>query len=313
VTPPRCDMSDMDLETAERLLRASTDHRVLRRLPPIQALKSQQPRQGADIRRAAFLDVETTGLDIEGDEVIELAILPFDYDMHTGAVLDALPEVGLFALREPSIPIPDEVRAVHGIGMDDVRGATIDETDIGTVLASIQLLIAHNAGFDRPMVEKHWPIFEEKAWACSLSDVDWRDAGMSVGKLDYLLMRFGWFFEGHRARHDAEAGAFLLAQKLPETERLVLSALLESARRKKFLIRATGAPYEARNLLKRRGYRWDPGDDTTEKAWWLITGTPESEEEWLRTSVFRRNVAIPFVPVSAQMRHSLRQFRPPPE
>ncbi|MFZ4686110.1 MAG: 3'-5' exonuclease [Hyphomonadaceae bacterium] len=300
------------VEQAEAILRASPDHRVLKRIPSTEIWAPTSTRNDGDVRRAAFVDVETTGLDLEGDEVIELAILPFDYDLQTGTVLGALPEMGLFALREPSIPIPDEASAVHGIGMDDVRGATIDEAEIGAVLASIELLIAHNAAFDRPMVEKHWPIFEEKAWACSLSEVDWRHAGMSAGKLDYLLMRFGWFFEGHRARHDAEAGAFLLTQKLPDTERSVLSALLENARTKKFLIRATGAPYEARGLLKRSGYRWDPGDDTTEKAWWLITATPESETEWLRKNVFRRNVAIPIVPVSARTRHSLRQFRPPP-
>lgn len=305
------DENPMDVEAAERLLRASPDHRVLKRLPPIETLNARVPRNEADIRRAAFLDVETTGLDLEGDEVIELAILPFEYDVHTGEILGVLPEAGLFAFREPSVPIPDEARAVHGIGMEDVRGATISDAEVASVLSSVQLVVAHNAGFDRPMVEKHWPIFEEKAWACSLSDVDWRAVGMSAGKLDYLLMRFGWFFEGHRARHDAEAGLFLLSQGLPNAERNVLAALLDHARTKRFLIRATGAPYEARNLLKRRGYRWDSGDDTTEKAWWLITETPESEEDWLRANVFRKAINLRASVVSAKTRHSQRQSHPP--
>lgn len=299
---------ESDMARAEALLRASPDYRILKRIPPLATWSLGVTSDDADVRRAAFLDVETTGLDADTDEVIELAILPFDYDARTGCVLRVRPDDGLFSLREPSIPIPLEGQQVHGIRDEDVRGAVIDPTEVEAVLAPIQLVIAHNAGFDRPMVEKHWPPFEMKPWACSLNDIDWRSAGMGAGKLDYLLMRFGWFFESHRARGDAEAGAFLLTQQLPNTEATALAALLEKARTKTFLIRATGAPFEAKTLLKRRGYRWDPGASDREKAWVVVTPSPDVEIEWLRKEVFGREVNLEATLISARERYSARQF-----
>jgi len=298
------------LENAETLLRASEDYRVLKRIPPAPQWRLPSPPAGADVRRAAFIDVETTGIDIETDEVIELAILPFDYDPRTGVVLRVAPEDGLLSFREPGIPIPEESQAIHGIRNEDVKGAAIEPKAVEDALASVQLAIAHNAAFDRPMLERIFPIFETKAWACSLADIDWRAAGMGAGKLDYLLMRFGWFFDGHRAQGDAEAGVFLPAQPLPNTERTVLAALLDKARAKAFLIRATGAPYESRALLKRRGYRWDPGDAHCEKAWWVISSHPDAEMEWLKTTIYGRPIDLIAHPVSPRHRHSVRASRP---
>ena len=40
------------------------------------------------------------------------------------------------------------------------------------------LVIAHNAAFDRPFLERRLPIFAEKHWACSRFDVDWKASGI---------------------------------------------------------------------------------------------------------------------------------------
>jgi len=51
------------------------DWRLLRRLRLPE--KFNDPHDGT-IKRALVIDVETTGLSMENDEVIQLAILPFD-------------------------------------------------------------------------------------------------------------------------------------------------------------------------------------------------------------------------------------------
>src|SRR5690606_31756979 len=108
------------------------------------------------------------------------------------------------------------------------------------------LVIAHNAAFDRPMLEKHWPVFADKHWACSLADIDWKSEGLGSARLDYLLMRQGWFHDGHRALADAMAGLFLLTLPLPISKKGALLSLLECARRPLRAVRAENTAFQQR-------------------------------------------------------------------
>jgi DNA polymerase-3 subunit epsilon len=112
-----------------------------------------------------FVDTETTGLDLDRDEVIELALLAFDYDRATGRILRVRTNHALSAFRQPSIPTPAASTRVHGITDAQVAGHVIDPEQVRSAIDDAHLIIAHNAAFDRPMVEKHWPIFENKHWA----------------------------------------------------------------------------------------------------------------------------------------------------
>ena len=79
-------MSDQDqLQEAAARIDAHVDYRLLRRIPP--STEWQLPAAQGKSRRGLFVDVETTGLDTETDEVIEVALLPFDYDPATGDVI----------------------------------------------------------------------------------------------------------------------------------------------------------------------------------------------------------------------------------
>src|SRR5512134_3136838 len=109
----------MDLSDAERLISASEDYRLLRRTPPLGAWGL--PKPVGELRRAVFVDTETTGLE-ERDEVIELALVPFEYDRATGAIVRVDEARVLSAFRQPSFPIPAESARVHGIFDADVAG-----------------------------------------------------------------------------------------------------------------------------------------------------------------------------------------------
>jgi len=63
----------------------------------------------------------------------------------------------------------------------------------------------------------------DKPWACTLNSVDWLREGFTAGKLDYLGMQFGWFYDRHRALADCEACMALLAQTLPKSQRRVIA------------------------------------------------------------------------------------------
>ena len=87
-----------------------------------------------------------------------------------------------------------------------------------------------------------------------------------------------------------------------------LSVLLDSARKKRFAIRAVGAPFEFKDDLLKRGYRWDPGDPSREKAWWTMVEDEKAELSWLQKNIYERDVQLPTKAVQPNERFSKRIF-----
>ena len=301
------DHSHFSIATADVMQSAAQaskdDWRLLRRLVLPRRLNDQR---GGPIKRALVLDVETTGLSHETDEVIQLAMLPFTYEVDTGRILEIELDRAFDGLRQPSQPISEEASLITGISDDMVAGHSIDAAAVEAMIADADLIIAHNASFDRPMVEKHWPCFAEKPWGCTLASIDWLHQGFTAGKLDYLGLQFGWFYDGHRALADCEACLALLAQELPASKQRVMSAVRDTALQDEYLVRAVDAPYDLRGKLKERGYRWRPAELSLGKVWWSITADPDVETEWLREEIYGRLANIPTHKVTALNRFSER-------
>jgi DNA polymerase III subunit epsilon len=224
--------------------------RLIRRL---QTPERYNDPQGGTIKRALVIDVETTGLSIENDDVIQLAMLPFEYEAESGRILTVHKSMAFDRLREPALPISDEASMITGITDDMVMGKHIDESDVAVVVTKADLIIAHNASFDRPMVEHLWHCFSEKPWGCTLTSIDWLREGYGSGKLDYLGMQFGWFYDGHQAMSDCEACLALLAQALPNSGQTVMTAVREAALLKDHLVCAVDAPFDLKDKLRQRG------------------------------------------------------------
>ncbi len=262
--------------------------------------------QGGAVKRALVIDVETTGLSTENDDVVQLAMLPFDYEAESGLILTVHKAMAFDSLREPAVPISAEASLITGITDKMVAGKSIDDAAVANVVANANLIIAHNASFDRPMVERHWNCFAEKPWACTLTSVDWPREGYGSGKLEYLGMQFGWFYDGHQAMADCEACLALLAQTLPKSGRRVMQLVREEALQDDHLIRAVDAPFDLKDKLRQRGYRWRPADVPHGKVWWTVTAEPEAEITWLRSEIYGREARIPVHPITAFERYSDR-------
>jgi DNA polymerase-3 subunit epsilon len=294
----------VNLDEAERLIAASGDHRLLKRVPASSAWPLTKAAE--ETRRAVLVDTETTGLDTDADEVIELALLPFEYERDSGRIVSVDEAGALSSFRQPSFPVPAAATKLNHITDDMVRGRTIDAARVKAIVESAHLIIAHNASFDRPMVEKHWPIFQEKHWACSFVDIDWKAEDIGSAKLDYLLYAQGWFHDGHRALSDALATLFLLTLPLPKSKEIALASLLACARRPVRAVRAEETAFEQRAALKARGYRWDEGGPKRPKAWWIMTDDPDAEIAWLRAEIYRDGRDIPVMNIPATRRYSGR-------
>ncbi len=281
----------------------SDQWRLLRRLAIPN--KFNQP-DGRSVKRGLALDVEATGLSLENDDVIQLAMLPFDYDPSDGRITDVHKELSFEGLREPSQPISEEASIITGITDQMVSGQSIDETKVRPIVEQSDLIFAHNAFFDRVMVEKHWPCFSKKPWACTFKSIDWLREGFSAGKLDHLGMQFGWFYDGHTALADCEACLALLAQTLPKSGRRVLEVVREVAQQTEHLICAIDAPFDEKDTLRDRGYRWRPAELKNGKVWWTTCLDREAEIEWLQSEIYRYEKDIPTQEVTALSRYSNR-------
>lgn len=136
----------------------------------------------------------------------------------------------------------------------------IDPADVAA-FAGGNLVIAHNASFDRRFLERFCPALVQNPWACSFSEVRWADEGFESAKLAYLAMSSGFYYDRHRAVHDCHAAIEILSRPLPVTGVYTLAALLKAARGTTLRCWAENSPFEFKNALKQRGYRWSGGED----------------------------------------------------
>jgi DNA polymerase III subunit epsilon len=286
--PVGADGRVVKLERFASLLESTGEYRVLRRLR-LRSIGS--PSKDVAVKRGVFVDTETTGLDPDSDEIVELAMLSFDYAVDGTFVS---PAATFDQLRDPGRPISSEVAALTGITDEMVCGKSIAPAEVALFLEGAALVIAHNSSFDRLFCERFFPVFAEKPWACSLREVDWKAEGFDSAKLSQLANACGLFFDGHRALNDCEAALELLSRPLPRSGRTGLSVLLESARRSRWRIRAVGSPFHRRDVLKQRGYRWEGADRGRPGAWCLevAESTFEAECEFLRSEIYRRSEAV---------------------
>ncbi len=271
------------LETLAKQLEQSDDYRVLRRFVPP---GTYHEGGGAETGTALVVDVETTGLDPSSDRIIEFCGVPFEFEKESGRILTVGAAVSF--LEDPGRSIPAEISRLTGITDDMVSGKVIDEAAVAALASGAGLVIAHNAGFDRPFVDRRLAAFREKHWACSQKEVPWKALGVSSGALEFLMMKqCGLFFDGHRADADCLAVIHLLQQPL-EDGTLPFRLLLESARTPTFKVWALDSPFETKDSLKQRRYRWSPGEGKLPKAWYKELGKEdvEAEEEWLRREVY---------------------------
>lgn len=295
-------LDTLSLDNMADTLASTGDYRVLRRLIPRTVSAAAQ---GQIVKSGILLDVETTGLDAIRDEVIELAMVKFDYlpDGTITRVADVFT-----AFNEPSKPIPAEIVELTGITDEIVAGHKIDADAVAQFIDGAVIVIAHNANFDRRFSERYWPMFQHKAWACSATELDWRKHGFDGSRLGYLLAGAGFFHQAHRAIDDCHALLEILALELPTLGKSALAALLERARKKTMRVWAEQSPFDLKDELKRRGYRWSDGSDGRPKSWYIDVdeSAQDAEITFLQKTIYMRDVEPRVQALGALSRFSVR-------
>ncbi|MBF0198102.1 MAG: hypothetical protein HQL32_10335 [Planctomycetes bacterium] len=288
----------MSEEEAIQILEKSGDYKILKKL---KSLDIQTTKDDGSLL-GVIVDVETTGLNFDEDKIIELGMIVFRFN-RDGQVLEVVEEVDMF--EDPGISIPPEITKLTGITEEMVHGKKIYEQKVRDILSTSVLVIAHNAGFDRRFLEQRLSEFEKIHWACSQKQVPWKSEGFSGVKQEYIAYNFHFFYEAHRAIDDCRALLHIMTRELLESKLLVLKVLLENARKPSFKISALNAPFDKKDHLKKRGYRWD-----SENRYWATEVNEdelEAENQFLCDEIYiSKDLSLPTKKITGIDRFSVR-------
>jgi len=185
--------------------------RVLRVVPGQGGLPGSVRRryEVAVPRGYAVVDLETTGTDVESDEIVSLAVVRLDAE---GVELDRFA-----SLVRPAGPIPAEATAVHGIDDASVADAPSFAEVAGELVGLLEgaVFVAHNAGFDLPLLEHAFARagirYRPHGVACTLDAFRLLEPVERSHRLESLCERHGVpLDDAHDARGDVLATVALL-------------------------------------------------------------------------------------------------------
>jgi DNA polymerase-3 subunit epsilon len=237
-----------------------------------------QNTEGIDQERDIFccvLDIETTHLKPEQGEIIQIAILPFFCNKHTGEITGIFN--ALVRYQEPSEPLSEEIKNLTGLTDDILKNQSINWEGVVKLLEKFSLIIAHNATFDQTWLDHTLKSVGKKIpethWACSMKDCEWPSNLYPSKNLEVLCAWNGFWFDSHNAENDVHALLHLIQKKS------LMPILMSTASRTLFRVYAFGSKFEENTLLKDRQYSWD----TKARCWFtnVSEDTLENEQNWL--------------------------------
>ena len=223
------------------------------------------------------MDVETTGLNKDKNEIIQIALRPFFVSPKTGEISGVKKSVAY--LQEPSYPLEDIIIDITGFKDEDLKGHAIPWDKVARLLSKCQFVVCHNAAFDRQWVEaalkKNGEVVpSDVVWCCSMTQVDWTTICRASKALEVLCAWHGFFYDSHNAVADVDATLHLLRKNS------YMKEMLQNAMESDYHVFAAGSLREENPLLKQRRYRWNP--ELT--CWWKgVNNIEEAEVEskWL--------------------------------
>jgi DNA polymerase-3 subunit epsilon len=168
----------------------------------------------------------------------------------------------------------------------------LDEAAVSSFADEAVIVVAHNSGFDRKFAERYWPIFNER-----------------LGAVQRLRSNgAGLFHQAHRAVDNCHALLEILSFELPTTGTSALAVLLARACKRTMRLWAEQSPFDLKDALKRRGYRWSDGSDRRPRSWYVDIDEDKLDGEiaFLKGEVYFRDVEPRLQTLTAFDRFSIR-------
>ena len=275
-------------------------HSDKRMLLPVRG-RDDWPRlapEGEATRRIAVIDCETTGLAVERHQIIELCVAIVQVN-DAGRIVAV--EVVRSGLIDPGHPLTAEIVDLTGLTDQDIAGRSIDENQVAAMLTSCDGVVAYNAGFDRPFVEKMIDRHVAVPWGCAMADVPWRKLGYETGPQGYLLNQAGYYMpSAHRAKDDVLALIQLLDHVCADGE-TVMTKTLAAMKSLAWRFEAKGAPYGYKDDLREQRYRWAWGRLHDLWAKHVRAEAYQAELDWYVRTIGQEPAIVP-LPASERYR-----------
>ena len=214
---------------------------------------SLMTNQNTTLEKILILDTETTGLDENKDEIIEIGCILFHVSSKS-------------VLSQVSFLFPvstNEAEHVNGISAEVTNITQPWEDGLNFFLKLVDysdLIVAHNADFDKKWFGKGRLPKLDKRWICSLEDINWtfqKSLKLRPSVTDLALSFSIPVWNLHRALSDC----FYISEVFKKCENL--EEILLNATEPRNLYKAL-VSYEERELAKKAGFRWN---SPVEGAW----------------------------------------------
>lgn len=261
----------------------------------IRSFEGPDSIDSAELKVGCSVDVETTGPNRARDEVIEIGLRQFFFSPVTGEILGIGQSYS--QLKEISEEDSERVQRLTGITRKESLGKQIDWASVTKFLTSSHLIVAHNAGFDRSLIDRSTEYSTRGVWSCSMRQIDWISRGFPSLSLQMLLAYHGYFATGHRALPDADLVIHLLHQ-----DPTYLLELYENAHEPRVRVSLLNTDYEDRHQIKKLNFFWNP----IRKAWTRIVPRnllPKETEQLEKMFGTQLKLEIEEIPISDNFRY----------
>ncbi len=200
----------------------------------------------------AVVASEATGFDPGKDQVFALGMLCVKVDSVRGRFIDV---IGTAVDWQR----PTKVTAVAPRGTHDhLHGCTecqFDRQKIDALLAQTDLVVAHNAVWERTFLKPVFPAFGRLPWACSLAEIDWRD-GQKVPYPSIAMLLRAYRLEPHdiTPQGNCEALVQILSKPLLESWETGFRRLIAASARVTVEYCVTDGDTDSRAALEALGF-----------------------------------------------------------
>jgi DNA polymerase-3 subunit epsilon len=226
-------------------------------------LPYEPPIRPENVRVLAMVDTETTGLDSQKHDLLEVACAL--YDVKRGCMIEARSWL-LHAEDNPMEKVnglPAELLSERGRKMttdEDLRAME----DLARLLLRADAVVAWNAAFDQPWIETYLDrlqllppmFFARPRWVCAMNDMEWPRYSSSRALSSVALAHGVPITDAHRALADVLTMVKLFSRAAElgaNVAEMVAKAALPRVEYRAMV------DYSGKELARGAGFRWDEG------------------------------------------------------